>query len=649
MISNHRFLKSDTALIAAICVANVCFHLLLPRYGYHGDELYYTAIADGFRFSNLDMPPVSPLFLKVFLVLFGHSLSVVHLASSTAGSIVIALSCLIAREMGGKRYAILLTGLFTLFSSLVIFGSLYTYDCVSYILWSATFYLLARMINGASQRLWLLVGLIMGIGFLTKLTILFLGTSIFIALWFVPQRRWFAQPWIWLGGVIALLCSIPVALWQHHYGWYFLEYATSYAGRTTHESPVFDYLWSQILPNNLFAFPVWLTGLVVLLFHNQWKPYRLFGLFYVVVLLLMFFLGGQFYFMVPVYGLLLAAGSVVLERWIERRAKETHRKLWRRTIPVGFVLFTLPFLPLLVPALPVNLLIPYMKSIGIIGRNIKTEDNVLDNLPQHFAQRFGWDEMGEAIAGAYHSVEHTSDDPVQILTGNYAQAALVHLVRDQYGLPEPISSHGWFYFEAMRRNEFAPRCVTIGIPRSTLMALFRTVEGRGMFTHPLALPRDRNDSIYYCSGPKVDRSAYWKVLWRWDRDFDAAFNAGGIDSAARYFTARRRQDSTVVLFTERQMNNLGYYLLDKGRLAEAITAFRLNTEAYPDWFNSYDSLGDALMRNADYDGAARNYEKSLELYPGNEHGRKQMAELRSRMPLLAPHSQYLHRNLSGTS
>ena len=38
-----------------------------PGYGYHRDEMYYVAIADGFSFSNLDMPPGSPLYLKLFL------------------------------------------------------------------------------------------------------------------------------------------------------------------------------------------------------------------------------------------------------------------------------------------------------------------------------------------------------------------------------------------------------------------------------------------------------------------------------------------------------------------------------------------------------------------------------------------------------
>ena len=91
-------LTPEAWIIASFACANVIFHLLLPEYGYHRDEMYYVAIADGFSFSNLDMPPGSPLYLKIFLILFGHSLKVVHLAASVCGSLVIVFGGLIAKE-----------------------------------------------------------------------------------------------------------------------------------------------------------------------------------------------------------------------------------------------------------------------------------------------------------------------------------------------------------------------------------------------------------------------------------------------------------------------------------------------------------------------------------------------------------------------
>jgi tetratricopeptide (TPR) repeat protein len=72
-------------------------------------------------------------------------------------------------------------------------------------------------------------------------------------------------------------------------------------------------------------------------------------------------------------------------------------------------------------------------------------------------------------------------------------------------------------------------------------------------------------------------------------------------------------------FGDTQLNDLGYHLLQKNRIAEAIRIFNLNVEAFPDESNTYDSLGEAYMANKDYDLAIKNYEESLARDPDNAH------------------------------
>ncbi len=55
--------------------------------------------------------------------------------------------------------------------------------------------------------------------------------------------------------------------------------------------------------------------------------------------------------------------------------------------------------------------------------------------------------------------------------------------------------------------------------------------------------------------------------------------------------------------------------------------FKLNVEAYPDAFNTYDSLGEAYMKAGNRELAIANYQKSLELNPRNENGKEMLAEL----------------------
>lgn len=631
--NGRRLLPTPEALIIlAFALINIILHLLLPEYGYHRDEMYYVAIADGFSFSNLDMPPVSPLYLKLFLVIFGHSLKVVHLAASLCGSLVIVFSCLIARELGGKRYAILLTGIFLLFSGIVIFGSLYTYDGVSFVLWAAVLYLVIRMLNGGSQRLWLPAGLLLGLGMLTKLTILFLGLAIFVSLWLIPERRWFRQPWIWLGALIAFLCAIPYLLWQSAHDWYFLSYATTYADRTTHTSPFLEFLWHQILPNNLASLPLWLTGLVMLLFRKRWAAYRFFGYCYLILCLAIFFLGGQFYFMIPIYGVLIAAGAVSVEQWLERNeAHAPGRRAVRAAIPAAYLLLSAPTLPYFVPILPVDLLIEYLRPVGVTA-GIKTEDSQIRELPQHVADRFGWEEMTREVARVYHEARDSSAGTIGVAAEDWGEAAALHVHGRALGLPEPISTDGWYYFDALQRNDFRDRYVVIGASRTQLQSLFARVEKKALFTHPYCRPNENNNAIFLCSGPKVNLRNYWRVSERMDPGFHNVLRTRGIDEAAQYYHGLRRQDSTLLLFTEPQMNRIGYEYLTRSKVKEALSAFRLNIEAYPESFNVYDSYAEALMANHQYADALRNYTHSLELNPGNENGRKKREELRRLLP-----------------
>jgi hypothetical protein len=628
-------LTPEVLIILSFALLNILFHLLLPEYGYHRDELYYVAIADGFSFSNLDMPPVSPLYLKLFLVLFGHSLKVVHIAASVCGSLVIVFSCLIAKELGGRRYAMILTGTFLLFSGIVIFGSLYTYDDVSFVLWAAVLYLIARMLNGADQRLWLPAGLLLGLGMLTKLTILFLGLAIFLSLWMIPERKWYTQPWIWLGALVALLCAIPYVLWQWSHGWYFLSYASTYAGRTTHASPILAFLWNQILPNNLASLPVWLTGLILLLFRKQWATYRFFGYCYLVLCVAIFFLGGQFYFMIPIYGVLIAAGSVGVEQWLDKGTDAGRRRLTPRVvIPAVYLLLTLPILPYLVPVLPVHLLIKFVRPLGVTA-GIKTEDTQLRDLPQHMADRFGWEEMVRDVARVYHEARDTSAGTIGIAAGNWGEASALHVYGKGFGLPEPICTDGWYYFDALRRNDFRERYVVIGSSPAQLRSLFARVEQKAVFTNPYCRPNENNNAIFLCSRPKVNLRSYWIVFHRMDPGFEEVLRGMGVDEAVAYYHRRRERDSTALLFTEPVMNRLGYAYLARGQVREALSVFQLNIEAYPESFNVYDSYAEALMADQQYELAVQNYARSVELNPENDNGRKKLAQLQL---LLAKHT-----------
>jgi tetratricopeptide (TPR) repeat protein len=102
--------------------------------------------------------------------------------------------------------------------------------------------------------------------------------------------------------------------------------------------------------------------------------------------------------------------------------------------------------------------------------------------------------------------------------------------------------------------------------------------------------------------------------------------ASGLDAAKSKF-AEIRSKKDEYLVAEDQINNLGYEYLQAGKIKEAIAVFTLNTEAFPESFNAFDSLGEAYAAAGEKEQAVRNYRKSLELNPQSQSGIEALKKL----------------------
>ncbi len=94
----------------------------------------------------------------------------------------------------------------------------------------------------------------------------------------------------------------------------------------------------------------------------------------------------------------------------------------------------------------------------------------------------------------------------------------------------------------------------------------------------------------------------------------------GVAEAVELFHSLRQQHPDAVIFGEYPMNNQGLRYLYGGRVEEAIELLDLNVIAYPDAYNTWDSLAEAYMIHGDLDTAIEHYRKSVELNPDNIRG-----------------------------
>src|SRR5450755_108597 len=83
-------------VVGAFGLGALLIHLLTNgRYGYFRDELYYIACARHLDWGYVDMAPLSALFLRIELTLFGQSLFALRLFPAIAGALTVALTGLI--------------------------------------------------------------------------------------------------------------------------------------------------------------------------------------------------------------------------------------------------------------------------------------------------------------------------------------------------------------------------------------------------------------------------------------------------------------------------------------------------------------------------------------------------------------------------
>jgi len=110
----------------------------------------------------------------------------------------------------------------------------------------------------------------------------------------------------------------------------------------------------------------------------------------------------------------------------------------------------------------------------------------------------------------------------------------------------------------------------------------------------------------------------------------AALQSGGIPSMEEEHKRFKSDPSTSRLFTETEVNVLGYQLMQRGQIEAATSVFELNVDAYPNSANAYDSLAEAYMTAGRDDEAISFYEKSLEKNSSNQNAIDMIEQIRSK-------------------
>jgi len=518
----------EWALLGGLSFVVFAAHLLVSgRYGYFVDELYYVACSKHLAWGYVDQPPLIAVITWLERVTLGDSLRALHFLPAVAAGLRVLLTGLIARELGAKRFGTALACVCVMVAGIYLgLDSLLTMNVFESLFWMGAALIALRIFGRAEAKdaglktrhyvsvpaLWLLFGVVCGVGLLNKHSMLFFGFGLFVGLLLTKQRRQFAQPWIWLGGLIALLIFLPNLVWeiQRHFPTIELLRNVQRSGRNTEVGPLM-FMAMQALILNPFSAPLWIVGLVELLRDPEGKGWRVLGITYIVIMVCMLTMHGRMYYPAPAYPMLFAAGGAAFERWFGAvRSGGWLRPAYVALLVVTGVLLA-PFSYF--PMLTVNQYIAYAHFWHYEPPRIETHK--LGPLPQIYADQFGWKEMAQVVADAYHKLPPEEQKNCAIFGQNYGQAGAIDLFGPQMGLPPAISAHQNYYYWGTRG--YTGDCmIVMADTQKRLSELFESVEKVGTVYHPLSMPYEHFD-VFLCRGAKFGPlEKVWPEIKHWN-------------------------------------------------------------------------------------------------------------------------------------
>lgn len=434
--------NNDHFILLFIAFLKLTFHLAvnaLSAYGYFRDEFYYLACSDRLDWGFVDHPPLSIAILSVSRAVLGDSLVAIRFLPALAGAGTVYLAGLMARELGGGTSARVLAAV-AAFAAPILLGmnSIYSMNSFDFVIWSATGYVLIRIIKTGDMRLWLLLGILLGAGLMNKVGVLWLGAGITAGL-FLVHRDWLKTKGPWIAGGIALLLFLPYIAWNAANDFAHLEFIRNATTEKYSSLTITQFITGQILLQNPVSLPLWVGGLWFFLFSPAGRQFRILGIIYATAfVILVVNQQSKAEYLSPAYPMLFAAGSVWLDRVLSAKIA------FVRPMYLGLIAFSGAMIsPIAAPLLPVDSYIAYAEFLGV--KPSTAENKRLGELPQFYADMFGWEELAATVITVHADLTPEEKERSVIYTQNYGEAGAIEFFGKRYGIPRVISGHNNYY------------------------------------------------------------------------------------------------------------------------------------------------------------------------------------------------------------
>lgn len=484
---------------------HVLLHLATAdNLGFHRDEFLYLALGRHLDWGFWSNGPFIGAVSWLSQHWLGDSLPATRVFPALAGGGLILLTGLVVRELGGGRFAQVVNGLAMLGSIawLRAFGMLMPVP-FDVLFWTLLSWWGFKWLQTGQSRWWWAIGITAGLGMLNKYSIVFWAAGLPLAMLLTPHRKALLRPQPWQAAGLALLVLLPNLWWQWQYNFPVVRHMRELAAsQLVHVKPL-NFLLDQILMQGPGGALLWLAGLMFLLRSKATLSFRLLGWHFLAVLAIFLALNGKSYYTLGLYPLLMAAGAVWWERYLQ--------KAWSRiALALVVVLLALPLAPAGIPLWPPERLAGYFHWLTYdagIDAVVRWEDGELHELPQDYADMLGWQELATLVDTAF--LRAGEPERTLVYCENYGQAGAV----DHLSLPaiRPRLASFSDSYRLWAPDTLAPDVHNLIYVNDELgqdvAAQFSDIQKVGEISHHMA--RERGTGVWLCRSPRSDMPSFW--------------------------------------------------------------------------------------------------------------------------------------------
>ena len=399
------------------------------------------------------------------------------------------------RRLGGGRAAIIISMLAYMLTPIFLgMNTIFSMNTFDFLFWIISAYLLLRIVQKENKKLWIWLGVVIGLGLLNKTSMLWLSSGVFLAILFTPLRKDLKTKYPYIAALIALVIFSPFIIWNITHDFAHLEFMRNAASRKYGGLTPISFIMDQLLILNPLAIFIWLPGIYFFFFNEEGKKLKAVIFIWLATFLILLINGhSKGEYIAAAYQILFAGGAVMIEKWSSEK-----REWIKYAIAIPVILVGIFFSPFARPTLSIEQFLKFQSALGLEPPSNEGQE-LNRGIPQFYADMHGWEDLAKNVSKVYQSLPEEERKTTLVYCSNYGKAGAIEYYSQKYPLPKVICPHNSYWYWWPDTKEYTTVIIIGGNIEDHLQAL-KVVEAVGVHQTKYAMPYENNLTIFIGRG-----------------------------------------------------------------------------------------------------------------------------------------------------